>query len=1843
MKTKITIFKLLLSLLAVALFFSCDNTITLGKKLDIEGPIVTITSPAQRQSVPVQFEIEGTTWDYTGVETLLIKAVTNNKDFQRQWRYHKKAWQISDDYGKTWSLFEGAEWKLNKESSTWKVPIDMVIAGMPTEEGEYTFNIQAWDKGGFTDDNSFKALVLIVDLDPPKVTLTNPILYSKYAPNVPPPPALDSEEGKEFKRFDAMLDNSGEWKAPEFLGKFITQEFSLKWQIEDSNDVWSIDLRFYPKDTVIDDDPDTPLPENYYYRYFENTPPPPRPADPNDFVKLNGSVTVQDLYGPAGILEGGGELKTSIPLKTTVKVVAVCYDGAGNPNQEKTLGYFISWPKANDPWIVFADGLTGPGEFYGKQVALDEKNPSNPYIEPDVFTVYPSRSVKATAFQSYGVKEVKYTLYEANTNNNTLNNVPLTSLKYAVIEGVPQVDIVVPNTSGRGSFSTIFPWEINVPPFTGYYIFVAEAFSSHDKPSEKYTMLFRVNDITFPDFVEGPLPSASDPLFMHIENNKIKIHGKVSDATAVKSLCMVWINPDSEGFAAMSQLSYFRNKDYNGWKQILTSASSPVFEGTYDSKNPNKLWKINLENAGMDYDTNRHVFSFEQEIDITGDMGIGPASSLKSLKSQVFLFRAENPDGKCTIITYAPQGDTLAPDIGITDVVIKYGANTSIFEPNTYKVVPQLKNNDTITINGTWWEDSAAYLDIQTYFLNNIDIDVNNQRLPKLTPANITVSGDRQRGTWTATITVGAGSGLTEDKLKDTLVIGVKAKDIGGNEAEIGCSWLIQSDNLRLMRISSEKEDAIYKTGDIIDIFLEFSKPVKLTNSLSQKPQLILSSRTGNNARAVYKEGQDNFNSRQYFEYTVTAGDATGGAGGKYLNVTGLYYNGNALTTGTPHNTADYPFTWSRGGNDAGDYEEVRITMQTGFTTGLDTGKVAGKDDDYYIRTLPVTTSTTNSDYQFTLPAGKHIEIDTTLPTVSTVAAASTTGHYQNGDIYITVTFSENVALGAVTPSLALAITNGAVTSYNTDPANIKVSGDKITFMYSIKAGDTTYENPVSITGFSGNIVDIAGNALSGTITGTLTGIYIDTIPFTSAQAPVVRVLSATPINAGNTIGTSGASPNNLTNLYNTNLWLAVTRNDGSTQNHRLARLEYSINGGTSWITLARASNNTPFDNHSMTKGPYTIRARQITESGIVSPVSQDITLNWDPGDFITRISTTSANGIYTNNTTNGGSRTDSIPITVTFRKKVKFSARPTITLNTTPTASNANIVTATYTANTEVTELTFNYAVGTTDNTPSGDYLDVIAFNRVGNATDEAGANINAYVSIPASLPTASTLKGSKSITIQTGPLSVLTAAAFNNNNLVIGFNRNILKGAGEISIIQSATDYRLPAVLTESQFSKYSKIDNVNSYYTRGSNGYNYTSNTDRGADTSTKYILRYNVDTAAVGTPSASGTAEQRLAEAFRQAEKITLSINAGAVTISGSQLTIALTDTNALQVPGAAYQVSYPQGFVQDSLSTPCPILTNQSVTLGGVAKPFIRINKRQDTITESPSPSNSQPRLVAAQPFLADVRMDCRTPGSTIYYFTTNAVTNNNNGTTANWTTAGGPQNTTAAPGQPNDPQTTTNNRLTYSAAFTIGTNNDYQGLQWYVRAKASKGSDWSVNSEEMAFKTVVTYRANGITAGDTGVTFDNGDQLWIRGGDAIKSSTVPGFPITWDIGEFDKAKADGKRAGIRLFTRTDTDTTALNNSTYKWITWDINTDAYFDIILGHDTASTAAEALQYGPIQFAYQRAGWTSFKEQCRILPGQHRWLVSNNPDPSKGALNFSGTFSARARYTGADITFTP
>ncbi|MCL2210518.1 MAG: hypothetical protein FWB95_01190 [Treponema sp.] len=1855
-----------LILISLAVFlFSCDMPLALGSMLDLQGPVVEFTSPAPRKAVSQDFFIEGTAEDFSGVSTLLIKAEINNNQYPKQWRYDNGGWEVSDNFGQTWVFHQGGEWTGSNKSGIWKVPVNLAIDGLSPEDGEYLFILQGWDTGGFSDDNSYKTRVLIYDVNPPKVEVINPYLYSRHASYDSDTNLFDNAELQDvhgIDESDKVSDNGDKRRFdPTYIGKFITQSFQLQWQIEDNHDIWSIDIRFYRHDKEVDEDHITVLDDSdYIYNYHKNLPPPPPAFDSLDTVSPNGTITVPALDGTAGFYGDGGELKNPIDGKTTIKVVTICYDAAGNANQEKTIGYFVYWPAANEPWIIYPDGMNVPSHYAGKDKnALDAMVSSG-----DLLMIYPGRSVKATAFHAHGLKDVKFKLFKYNEATADYSEEVLGSDK----DGNPYSNITLTNPPRpNGMPSNIFPWEFTPPPSTGYYVVRAYCYSYSDVVSVEYAALFMLQDISFPDFPEAPKPSATKSLHESVNtfDNSITISGIVRDATDIKNLTMVWINPASDKYAAMNQLSYFREKDYEGWRTILNDQSiaygSFKTEGIKDSTNPNKVWKLKPNDIGIDNETTRRQFTFEQKILLTelniatGDQPFN--EKWRPLESQMFLFRAENPDGKTTIITYAPQGDTLPPRISIDNVTVTRPSNSDVLVPGEYNIINALEDGNTITINGKWEEGSAAYLNPVNYLKPRMKFYINGYNITGLTGTgtsiNIGHTTGNDQGTFTVTgiLSNAAGNTLVAASLKDTLVVNAEVTDIGGNYAEAGASWLIKSDDLKFLRVTSTNQSNTYTTGVTIEIFFEFNKPVKLTNQST--PEIILNALNGSTrVIAKYKQGQQMEDTRQYFEYTVKPGDNTPTS--EYLNVSSLDTEGILWSNNT------YPFRWEHTMENGGK-EHIRITEVTGHNGGIPAGQT-----DFYAHALP-------TSGMYSLVGSRNIKIDTAAPGFSAPTATPAGWHTVGAEIFINVKFSKPVKAGTGANAPYLTIL-GRNTS--TNPEDIRVNNDIITFKYTVAANDNSNGNPLQITGSGGVITDLVNTPMEGSITGTLAGIYIDTI---TPAAPTVEIRSGgniiSNIVSGNTVqGTSGGvglttgtgnqwptagsaptdTVNNLRNLqtiYYNDLSLQITRS-GSTTAQDLNKIEYSVNYGADWQDYSTGQNaGTAIAwGSSAPNGVYQITARQIDSAGNVSNWARPVTFNWDKGDnFVTRIDSFTPNGTYTYNSVR---QNDQVEIVLQLRKQINITAAQ-ITLNAVNSGGNAVTVAPVSTGN--VDRLTFRYNVAN-GHTTNGANLTVSAVSIT--ATDSTNVNVTAFAS---KLPASALILPGKEIKVQTGGLTVynnanpsFTGGVYTNDTytatLTLEYARYIYKNTGSITIEQQRNEYKLPAVLTEAQAARFSGIAGFSTYYTRGTNGYNYVDENNRSADTTPKYILNYTIDTSsALNQPTTSGTGGsviQQMAEAFRVAESVVIPVTAAAVTIVNNTTTgrgtlnVTLTGTNALQVLGANYLITIPADFVQDELSNLSPAIIEHNINIGQVSRPFIRIRKTQDTISISGSPSTSQPRLVAHQPFQAQVRMDSRTPNARIFYIAASAVTTTN---AVNWSTSSGPTGTTAAPAQPADPRTTTANREQYSAPFSIGTDNDYQGLQWYARVKATTSTAvppantanlWSENSEQMAFKTVVTYVANGIASGDTGQPFGDGDQLWIRGGDAIGSSSIPGYPLTWED-NWIESSLQNKRAGIRLFTRTTSDNTSLNSSTFKWITWEITVDTYFDIILGRDTASSADQAWQYGPRGWAYQRAGWTSFKLESRILPGQHRWLQSNSPDPGKGTLNFSGTWMARSNLS--------
>jgi hypothetical protein len=1871
-----TIRNIIFGIIFTLALFSCDNPVNLGTRLDLSGPVINFTSPVPRKAVTAEFVLEGTAEDDSGVKTLLVKVERNRVELQRQWRYSKGGWEISENHGVNWKPLAGGVWN-GDTYVVWSIPISLTINGIQPEDGEYLFSATAWDSGSVSDDNSFKTLVLIIDNDPPNVNVINPLLFSRY---IAYNPATDKFDDTELEELRSLSD----WRNPEYIGKFLTNSFTLQWSIEDNFNIWSFDLRFYDLSVTIDSNPETPLPDDYIYRFHQNLPPVPVSPSPENYVKPNGSVIIPALDETAVNIDGNAELKKQVNDKTTIRVVGVCYDAANNVTQEKTLGYFVYWPQADIPWISFSGGIKPPEDY--------DTTPGFDVLVDDAFLVYPGRDIKAIAFHAQGVKEVTFSLYKIE---------PAATLADSVITLLPEYNNRKITNPPRGTniYSTNFSWDFRPPPRSAFYIVEAQALSVSGKKNTVAKAVFKVQDISFPDFPTPIKPPALDPFFKYIDivRDSLTISGIVSDATRVDSLCLVWINPKSKDYYAQRQLAYFKDPKYAGWLTALNQTAGGTWadEDGFDVGNPNKVWRlapvISSYPDGINPDTQRVEYDFSLEIPLS-DMNIGIGK--ESLKSQVFLLRAENPDNRVTIITYTPQGDEAPPVIEIKNVFIN---STTELTPGEFGEIEKFKDNDEVTINGTWKEDSIKYLNFDNYLKGNFMVSINQTELTSLT-FTTNPAPNNDSGTWQAKAkvkqTTTAANDVPLSLLKDTLVISANLKDIGGNVSDDGASWLIKSDTLRLVRISSELADQTYNSGDI-DIFIEFNKPVVLKTGRSANPVLTLKVGSGT-ATAAYTVNPTQ-STRQYFKYTVKPGDNA--MDPNWLDVSGLSYS----ITGNYWQDPGYPFTWeSESGTGA--KEEIRVTMNTAHTDGTQ-----DTVNNYYLRRLPVAAITEESMY--TLAKGKNIGIDTTAPSVASLNSSNKAGHYALGsEIIINAVFNEPVKISSPVPQIILQVFNFNGTSVTnttvTTDGSVKVNDKTVTFSYTVKANETTGDKKLIVTAFTGGIItDLAGNSMatlslsepSRTLNGgsdnSGTGIFINTI---APAVPVFRALTGNnntaiiknTINTQEITGESGSADKDLKNYYGDALWFAVTGNTNTihndistTGNERLGSLEYSLDALTTsppvnWKKIETAS-GTPFQQSIY--GKYVVRVRQIDKAGNPSAASKGITINWDPGTLVSRIDSSSPNGTYTNTTGNiTPPRTDSVNITVYFRKKITITGTPVITLNAirgTNTVITVNGATAS-----DTDTLSFTYTVQNTDNTPTGQYLDVTNLNITARDAAAAadGVVVTDFIKLPA---VENRLNNRKDILVQTTALALQGNPVYSftsandqaTGTITLTFNRSIIKKGGSITVTQQDTGYRLPAVLTEAQAAKYKEVPNFDTYYKKGTNGFS-----NGASDTSTKYVLDY-TDTTVVTPANTTGMA--KFAYDFRSAESVSLPVTSQDITVNASndkQLIIKIEGSNALQVLGATYDFAIPVGLVQDSLGYQWPTTaqnyndTNNmpAITTAGINRPFVRIDKKisEDRIT-SETASATMPHLRANFDRLLQTRarLDCRTPSSIVRYNATGQAYEATEATTSynrngqNWRNGGSLANANNLDAadrfdyltQPALQETGTGgtNYTDFTTHITVGTNSE-NGYVWRVSVRSRNSTTGNTNSdlfEEIAFRTVLTYQLDGLTGNTVGQNLSQGDQLWVRGGDAISSSSVPGFPLTWSD-DYNAVRNENRRAGVRLLRRVSATTNVNTTSVWRWITWEINVRTWHDVVLGRGTgANTVAQgvndAWQFGPVQWAYPRGGWVALKDDYTLYPGKHRWMrISNDGSYAPGGtVNYSLEMNRRIDPGANTITMPP
>lgn len=712
-----------------------------------------------------------------------------------------------------------------------------------------------------------------------------------------------------------------------------------------------------------------------------------------------------------------------------------------------------------------------------------------------------------------------------------------------------------------------------------------------------------------------------------------------------------------------------------------------------------------------------------------------------------------------------------------------------------------------------------------------------------------------------------------------------------------------------------------------------------------------------------------------------------------------------------------------------------------------------------------------------TIPTGlnlgdiRNLKIDTKAPVIQSVKVSTPAGDYKEGkEIYLELSFSEDVTF-ANRSDAKIKLKIGDATTVELTPFS-QPSVSTLFYKYTVKAGENGKLDFYSFS-CSSTITDKAGNQMSdfSLKSPSIPDIEIDT---TKPDIPSVELTGGKII------------------YDETGMTINITGFEDS------AKKYYSVDDGTTWLDYTTAPTIT-------VNGTYNIKAYQEDKAGNKSEVSGSKTVTIDKGNILTSITSTTAEGTYTNDTKG------TMNVTLNFRKNIKVK-NPSITLNIKNNTSDTTTV-----STSDVTEpankLSFSYTV------QDGDLCDLLEVTKFEfeKITDENDIDISNYVNVPAN-DSNNKLSDNKKISIVTGDLTVKSVILNDTGDeLTIEYSSEISKNSRNIEI-EMTSDFKAPAVLSESEYKNCN--EDIQNYYTEGTNGAFFEASSDKlKSDTEKKYILNFDTN------PD-----DETLVNLFKNANKhkVSVPVKSTKVTIvDRTKIKIDLSDNYTLPVKGANYTVKVPAALVLNVLGKESNEGTG-TVTLSGLEKPYIRIQKSKVSIVGT----------TITQPATASVKIDCQTPGAQIKYKKVSKTSAPKVYETIN---------KVMERDSNSDPTKSDFTKVNFNdySEFSIGDANDYNnGYKVYIAAKAEKDGKESEEVYELAYRSVVRFKDEATIAGL--------DYRWIRGGDAIGGGvTTPGFPLSWNNTELDKIQAMTKKDG-----------------TYVWISWAVNTECYFGFLAG---------------------------------------------------------------------------
>lgn len=380
-----------LSIIISLLFLiSCD--IGLGPAVDTMGPSVEIKTPFARENVKNSFNITGTVFDDTSINSLSINCGGN------EWINEGGKWKVKFENSDTWTIDNNASWNVQGDGKTinWEITnIDFSLK----ESGPYDIIASAVDSSGNTSASSKKTRTIIVDKSAPIVTISNPI----------------------HKQNSSDFDSLTNYQDITKINNFVTNDFTITGTTTDENSILYVDIYLVDQScTSLNESDKIYFQQRLYqdeaYKNEDNAPSNSKQID---------SLRAWDCEVKISDFTSSFQTKYNTGDKNVLKVLTKTKDASGNSDEANITshGYICLWKNADNPWIVINLGTNAnPSSAYAGSSIM-----GNAYDDTCVSKIYVTIRENSDSGAYYQDDEGQFynkkEIYSGTEENNVFFNI----------------------------------------------------------------------------------------------------------------------------------------------------------------------------------------------------------------------------------------------------------------------------------------------------------------------------------------------------------------------------------------------------------------------------------------------------------------------------------------------------------------------------------------------------------------------------------------------------------------------------------------------------------------------------------------------------------------------------------------------------------------------------------------------------------------------------------------------------------------------------------------------------------------------------------------------------------------------------------------------------------------------------------------------------------------------------------------------------------------------------------------------------------------------------------------------------------------------------------------------------------------------------------------------------------------------------------------------------------------------------------------------------------------------------------------------------------------------------